>query len=367
MVDYRKWDHIEVSDDEDDIHPNIDTPSLFRWRHQARVERMEKDKKEKEEFEGGYTNYQRKMNEMRKKIREAEQMDEMTGDLQKMKMEFAELEKHEKEWKEKEEELKKKERLAPQNIDTLCKEGKSKTIINKVEKPKELTEDEKLDKQVEMQKKHEKDMKKYGMLRKYEDSQTFLVENPHLVCEETANYLVVWCINLEMEQKHDLMNHVAHQTIVMQFILELGRQTEVDPRGCIRPFFSRIKLAEQTYLDAFNDELNSFKERIRKRAKEKLDKAMKELEEEEREKRLGPGGLDPVEVMDSLPEVLQKCFESKDIQQLQDALLAMPKEEAELHLKRCIDSGLWVPNAREADEAASGEGGQQESEEGRGQ
>ena len=30
MVDYRKWDHIEVSDDEDDTHPNIDTPSLFR-------------------------------------------------------------------------------------------------------------------------------------------------------------------------------------------------------------------------------------------------------------------------------------------------------------------------------------------------
>ena len=38
----------QVSDDEDDTHPNIDTASLFRWRHQARVERMEKDKEEKE-------------------------------------------------------------------------------------------------------------------------------------------------------------------------------------------------------------------------------------------------------------------------------------------------------------------------------
>ena len=49
-VNYSKWDHIEVrhdtyiheysvSDDEDDTHPNIDTPSLFRWRHQARIER----------------------------------------------------------------------------------------------------------------------------------------------------------------------------------------------------------------------------------------------------------------------------------------------------------------------------------------
>lgn len=38
-LDYSKWDNIEVSDDEDDTHPNVDTPSLFRWRHKARVER----------------------------------------------------------------------------------------------------------------------------------------------------------------------------------------------------------------------------------------------------------------------------------------------------------------------------------------
>ena len=39
-LDYSKWDHIEISDDEDDTHPNVDTPSLFRWRHQARLDRM---------------------------------------------------------------------------------------------------------------------------------------------------------------------------------------------------------------------------------------------------------------------------------------------------------------------------------------
>ena len=44
MVDYKKWDHIEVSDDEDDTHPNIDTPSLFKWRHEARIQREEEMK-----------------------------------------------------------------------------------------------------------------------------------------------------------------------------------------------------------------------------------------------------------------------------------------------------------------------------------
>ena len=52
-IDYSKWKDIEVSDDEDDTHPNIDTPSLFRWRHQARMERMAEMKQAKEEVETG--------------------------------------------------------------------------------------------------------------------------------------------------------------------------------------------------------------------------------------------------------------------------------------------------------------------------
>lgn len=61
--------------------------------------------------------------------------------------------------------------------------------------------------------------------------------------------------------------------------------------------------ADHQYQDAFNDELESFKERVRGRAKIRIEKAMKEYEEEERQKRLGPGGLDPVEVYESLPAV----------------------------------------------------------------
>ena len=36
---------IQVSDDEYEIHTNIDIASLIRWRHQARIKRMEKEKK----------------------------------------------------------------------------------------------------------------------------------------------------------------------------------------------------------------------------------------------------------------------------------------------------------------------------------
>jgi cell division cycle protein 37 len=50
-MNYDKWKKIEVSDDEDDTHPNIDTPSLFRWRHQARIERREQRAEDQKDHE----------------------------------------------------------------------------------------------------------------------------------------------------------------------------------------------------------------------------------------------------------------------------------------------------------------------------
>lgn len=31
---------------------------------------------------------------------------------------------------------------------------------------------------------------------------------------------------------------------------------------------------------------------------------------------------------------------------LQQTIAAMPEEEATYHMKRCVDSGLWVPDAK---------------------
>lgn len=73
-------------------------------------------------------------------------------------------------------------------------------------------------------------------------------------------------------------------------------------------------------MDAFEDELSSFKSRIKDRAKAKLDRIMQEIEEEEKKKRLGPGGLDPADVFESLPKEMQDCFEKRDIARLQEVI-----------------------------------------------
>ena len=47
---------------------------------------------------------------------------------------------------------------------------------------------------------HEKEIKKFGMLHEYHDSKEYLLQNIKLVCEDTANYLTLWCVNLEVEE-----------------------------------------------------------------------------------------------------------------------------------------------------------------------
>lgn len=161
---------------------------------------MEERKREKEEHEQRKAENIRKLAETKKKIAEAAPN---SADLESLKKTLAELEKEEKAIKAKEDDLKKKEKKTPWNVDTISEPGFTKTIINtKPTRPKDenLTEEEKEAKMKKFIKENEKLLKQFGMLRRYDDSKQFLQEHSQLVCEETANYLVIWCINLEMEE-----------------------------------------------------------------------------------------------------------------------------------------------------------------------
>lgn len=91
----------------------------------------------------------------------------------------------------------------PWNVDTISQPGFTKTVVNtKPTRPKDenLTEEEREQRMKKFIKENEKSLKHYGMLKRYDDSKNYLKQNPHLVCDDTANYLVIWCINLEMEE-----------------------------------------------------------------------------------------------------------------------------------------------------------------------
>jgi len=310
MVDYSKWKNIEISDDEDETHPNIDTPSLFRWRHQARTERMEELDREKRTLEEEKKKVTNALKEVREKVQKNE------GNLTELQKSLIELETKSKSLTLDEEKLKNKEKLAPWNVDTISKPGFAKTVINK--KPEKenydnLTEEEKSEKMKKFVENNEKLLKQYGMLRKFEDSKRFLSNNNHLVCEDTANYLVIWCLNLEMEGKSELMGHVAHQCICMQFILESAKQLDVDPRACVSTFFSRIQVAEAEYKVQFDNEVIAFKERIKARAVVKLEEAAAEAEEEERKAKEEQERIAKEKIEQKLAE-----FEKSEIERLEN-------------------------------------------------
>lgn len=338
MVDYSKWKDIEISDDEDDTHPNIDTPSLYRWRHEARLQRMADAERQKEELQKRKQSFQARLIDVKERIKKND------GDPENLKKELESIEKEGRDIEKIEQEQKKQEKKTAWNVDTISKPGFEKTVLNKkpVKKTEEeLTDEEREERMKKFVKENEALCKKYGMMRRYDDSKRFLQQHFQLVCDETANYLVIWSINLVMEGKLELMSHVAHQCICMQYILELGKQLDVDPRACVNSFFSKIQHCVPEYREQFEKEIEGFKDRVKKRAAEKMQEYMAEE---------GPGGLDPGDVFATLPESLQKCFETRDVEMLQQAIAAMPIEEAKYHMKRCVDSGLWVPHGNDSTE-----------------
>lgn len=188
-----------------------------------------------------------------------------------------------------------------------------KSIINIQNRPAQVDQD----KCKTFLQKHEEDLRHFGMLRRWDDSQRFLSNLPHLICEETANYLILWCFRLQQEGKEALMEQVAHQAVAMQFILEMASNSQQDPRGCFRQFFHKAKAGQEGYLDVFHTELEAFKRRVKEYTIKSKGDTPKDIESVGTRCR-----LDPKEVLDSLPPV------------------------AEYHVKRCLEAGLWTSTGR---------------------
>lgn len=200
-------------------------------------------------------------------------------------------------------------------------------------------------------------VEKFMAIESLDRSKEFLLQNGNILLQENAsNYLLLASLEDEMNGFHEKMKLVARQSQIISNIAELAKSLQRHPGNVIVPFFQRLDNKEM--YDGFMEGVNQFVKRVEVRAVEKR----KEIDEERareakergaaaedavdvstipREERLGPGGLDPLEVFESLPVSMQEAFESREKEKLQAALMAMTPEEAEYHMKRCVDSGLW--------------------------
>ena len=192
-------------------------------------------------------------------------------------------------------------------------------------------------------------------IRDLEKTKEFLIQHGEIILQENAsNYLLLASLEDEMNGHREKMRQTARQSQIISNITELAKSLKTHPGNVIVPFFQRMQQKElyETFMAGVKD----FEEKIIARAivkRKEMDEARAKeqaeagdegvsLESIPRDERLGPGGLDPLEVIETLPQEMVEAFEARDVEMLKAALIKLEPEEAERHMKRCIDAGLWV-------------------------
>jgi len=128
--DYSKWDNIELSDDEDDVHPNIDRESWFRMKHRSRVEREEREEVEKKKIGVEMKGDNLRIEEITRtlaSINNADDSDDELEDVEGLEAELLSLQKHEKVRIERLDEM---ERNRKWNVDNMCEVVEDRSIVN---------------------------------------------------------------------------------------------------------------------------------------------------------------------------------------------------------------------------------------------
>ncbi|XP_072227953.1 hsp90 co-chaperone Cdc37-like 1 [Leuresthes tenuis] len=190
-----------------------------------------------------------------------------------------------------------------------------RSIINAQNQPAEMDQD----KCKTFLQKYDQELRHFGMLRRWDDSQRFLSDMPQLICEGTANFLILWCIRLQQEGKEALMEQVAHQAVVMQFILEMASNSQQDPRGCFRQFFHKAKEGQDVYLEVFHTEVEAFKQRVKEYT---------------------------VKCRSDVSNFEQQRADTNNRPSSKEATVSLPQQASEHNMKHCLEAGLWSSAGR---------------------
>lgn len=313
--DYSKWDRLELSDDEDTFHPNLDKGLNIR------VNRITRDRKEVE------------LDEEQDKLREKGLLD-------------------------KAEEM---ENKRPLHVNNICHVADERTIIHSSDGSRKDTtkkgEEFCVDEYQLFREEHGKLLDEYENADWEKSRQMLQGRGDVLMQSYTNSYFMLSALDEEMKGNRKRMERLVHQGQIISQIMQLAEPMRRPPRDLVPRFFERMEAEKSN--DAFMEGVNHFAKQIIERAKvkkiEEAEAAQQEQELEDAkpvslveamyemtpEERTPPGGLDPVEVYESLPVALQECFKNGDVKRLEELSGEMPHEEFSHHFDRCIKSGLW--------------------------
>lgn len=376
--DMSKWDNIDISDDEKTFHPNIEN------NFNVKINRTVRDRKDQEDAE--------KIEKLQKE-----------GTPEAMR------------------EIEKMERNKKWHVGNICHTAHERTIINEYseedKKPMQMPQEEN---EEHLKGFHEWKDKHKDILEAFiaaggnqTTSQKILKEHGALLLStgETKNYAMTYCmlecLEAFVQDKEAYAKKCAHQSQMLQHIIELAGTFHRPPRDLVVRWFEKIGQKEQAK-DVYEADVKTFLEKVKVMAAEKKERLAKEAEEEAaaaaeeakkaeeagtkwvmknkygqddpdveidesqepqplikvmhqipKEQRLAcaPGGLDPVEVFESLPKVMQEAFESQDVQRLVGLQKELPIDVFGYHMSRCVKAGLWQqPNDDGEDDGDEDEG-----------
>mmetsp|Transcript_41858 Transcript_41858/g.126711 ORF Transcript_41858/g.126711 Transcript_41858/m.126711 type:complete len:325 (-) Transcript_41858:257-1231(-) len=315
--DYAKWDRLEISDDEETFHPNLDKGL------NVRVNRITRDRKEEE------------IDTEKKKLEEK-------GEFEKAA---------------------KLEGKRPLHVNNLCHVAEERTIIqssdgSRKDKHKKGEESFCVD-DFSMFKSDNKSVLDRFANAGWEESQSLLMEYGHILMDEYANsYFMLTALEEEMKGNRPEVVKLCRQGQIISQIHQLAEPMKRPPRDLVPRFFEKFNRDESRA--AFQEGVDHFLKHLIQRAiDKKKEEAAAEQQAEQpvedvqpvslveamhqmsKEERMGPGGLDPVEVFETLPESMQQCFKTGDVETLKQVAQSMDHVEFERHFQRCIDSGLW--------------------------
>jgi len=321
--DYSKWDRLEISDDEETFHPNLDKGLNIR------VNRITRDRKEEE------------------------------IDAEKKKLEAEGH--HDK--------AEKMESKRPLHVGNVCKVAEERTIVNwsdgnRKDRLQKDGEEFQVDEYFLFKEEHAALLEEFTEAS-WEKSHSMLAEKGGILLDDCANnFFLLTALEEEMKGNKERVAKIGRQGQIISQIHQLAKPMNRPARDLVHRFFERFDSGQAQA--AFQEGVDHFLGHIRKRAidkkREEAEEAQRQAEEQAsapaeeevkavslveamhqmpKEERMGPGGLDPVEVFPTLPEDMQECFRSGDVELLKKTATEMDPEEFEKHFKRCIDCGLW--------------------------
>jgi len=317
--DYSKWDRLELSDDEDTHHPNLDKNLNIR------VNRITRGRKEEE------------IDAEKKKLEEAGKLDQAA----------------------------KVESKRPLHVDNVCRVAEERTIINRADGVSDRTtkgEEFNPDDYFEFKKDHQQLLEEFTNAD-WEKSAAMLHDKGGILLDDCANnYFMLTALEEEMKGNSETVLKLCRQGQIISQIHQIAKPMHRPPRDLVGRFFDKFQTGGGQ--EAFQQGVDSFLGHIQARAVQKKkeeaeqEKVQEVADAEEQgepvslveamhsmdvEQRRGPGGLDPVEVYESLPPELQECFKSGDVEKLKQVASHMDEEEFSGYFQKCIDAGLWKP------------------------